>query len=91
MDRFILKVILVEEILIPQKVSKLDFFVKYFPLGVQIGKNPRIFMNGLEFLVLNEIKCYHYISFVTFLSVRDPDLFVIFQFRVLDLLIITKQ
>ena len=44
-----------------------------------------------NFLVIDENKCYRYISCVMFLSVRYSELFVIRQFCGFDILKSTKQ
>ena len=75
--------------MIPQKVSKLGGFVRYFLKGFKY-KKPRIFINSLKFMVLDKNKYYRYISCVTFLLVRYFGLSMIHQFGELDLLKTTQ-
>ena len=59
--------------------------------AIYCDKKSRIFINGLEFLVLDENKCYRYISCVTFFSTRHYELFLIYKLGELDLFKTTKQ
>ena len=63
---YILKVIIVEEILVTQKAP--TFFVKYFSRGLNV-KIARTFVNVLNFSVLHDNTFYCYILRVAFLSV----------------------
>ena len=55
LDRFYLKNILVEDILVPQNALKIFVFVKTFPKGFKC-KKACIFINSLNFWYFRKIK-----------------------------------